>query len=259
MTRALHAEWTKLRTVRTTTWTLLALAVVTLLFTALICGGSDTTGCGGGPECNDVVIDSLSGLYIGQFAIVTLGVLAITSEYATGMIRVTFAADPRRRTVLAAKALAVGAAVLVLGAVMAGASYALGRSLLEGNGFTAANGYAAATAADLVRPLAGTALYLTAVALLSLGAGAVLRHAAGAVTTVLAVLIVPIIASPLLPDDVADWVERIGPMTAGLAIQRTVERPDNVPIAPWLGLGVAWLWAALALGLALWLIGRRDA
>jgi ABC-2 type transport system permease protein len=260
MTRALQAEWTKLRSVRSTGWSLLALVGFTVAFSALIGASSDTTGCDPGhPECNDVVADSLGGVYVGQFAVVALAVLAISSEYATGMIRTTFAAVPRRRRVLAAKAVAVAGTVLILGLVTMATSYVVGRSLLAGNGFVAENGYPDAALADLVRPVAGTALYLTALGLLAFGLAVLLRHTAAAISTVLALLWVPILMPALLPEDVADQVLRLSPMTAGLAVQRTVERPDSVPIEPWVGLGVTWAYAFAALAAAFWLIGRRDA
>jgi hypothetical protein len=260
MRRVLQAEWTKLRSVRSATWSLVALVALTVLFSALVGAGSDTTGCDPGrDDCNDVVADSLGGVYVGQFAVVALAVLAISSEYATGMIRTTFAAVPQRRRVLAAKALTVAGTVLILGLVTAVASYVVTRSLLAGNGFVAENGYPDAALADLARPVFGTALYLTALALLAFGLAVVLRHTAAAISTVLALLWVPILVPALLPEDIADHVLRLAPMTAGLAVQRTVERFDSVPIEPWAGLGVIWLYAALALAAAFWLIARRDA
>jgi ABC-2 type transport system permease protein len=263
MTRALQAEWTKLRTVRSTTWSVIALAALTVLFSALVGAESQTDGCPRADErhlCDDdVVMNSLAGVYFGQFAVAALAVLAMSSEYGTGLIRTTFAAMPRRRTVLAAKAAAVAGLVFGIGLVTTVASYLAGRSLLAGNGFNAANGYPEAALDDLVRPVLGTALYLTALALLCVGLAALLRHTAAAITTVLGLMWLPILAPALLPEHVADQVLRLSPMTAGLAVQRTVERPDSIPIDPWLGLGVAWLYAAAALAAAFWLIARRDA
>jgi len=261
MTGALQAEWTKLRSVRSAIWSLIALVALTVLFSALIGAGSDTTGCDHAirEDCNDVVADSLAGVYVGQFAVVALAVLAISSEYATGMIRTTFAAVPQRRRVLAAKALTVAGTVLVLGLLTSVTSYLVGRSLLAGNGYVAENGYPDAALADLARPVAGTALYLTALALLAFGLAVLLRHTAAAISTVLALLWVPILVPALLPQDISDQVLRLSPMTAGLAIQRTVERFDSVPIAPWAGLGVAWAYAGIALAAAFWLVARRDA
>jgi ABC-2 type transport system permease protein len=261
---ALAAEWTKLRSVRSTTWSLVALAGLTVLFSGLVGGGAETTPCDPSQKgpCtgdDDVVEISLAGVYVGQMAVAALGVMAAGSEYATGLIRTTFTAEPRRRLVLAAKAVAVAGVVLAVGFATTVAAYLLGRSLLDGNGYTAANGYPQAAVAELVRPLVGTSLYLTAVALIGIGLAVVMRHTAAAITTLLGLLWLPILAPELLPDGAADRVLQASPMTAGLAVQRTVARPDSVPIDPWVGLGVTWLYATVALGAAFWLIRRRDA
>jgi ABC-2 type transport system permease protein len=256
MTAALRAEWTKLRTVRGTTWSVLALLGLTVLLTAIVCSASDSTGCPpGSGECADLAELSRAGVYIGQFAVAALAATAIGSEYATGMIRATFAADPRRRTVLAAKAIAIAVLVLGVALVAVVASCAIGRALLAGNGFTTANGYREGA---VLRPVAGSALYLTAIALLGFGLAAVFRSTAAAITTVTGLMWLPIFAPALLPERAAGQVLRATPMAAGLAIQRTVEGVDPVPIAPWAGLAVAFAWAALALAAATWLIGRRD-
>jgi ABC-2 type transport system permease protein len=261
MTHALQAEWTKLRTVRSTTWSVVAIAALTVLLSALAGAESETQGCTRPRQVcdDDLVMNSLGGVYVGQLAVVALAVIAISSEYATGLIRTTFAAVPRRRAVLAAKAATVGGLVFAIGLVTTVASYLVGRSLLAGNGFTAANGYPDAAAAELVRPLLGTALYLTGLALLCVGLAAVLRHTAAAITTVLGLMWLPILAPALLSEQLADHVLRLSPMTAGLTVQRTVERADSIPIDPWVGLGVTWGYAAVALLVASWLIARRDA
>ena len=94
---------------------------------------------------------------------------------------------------------------------------------------------------------------------ISLGAGAILRHTAGAITTVLALLLVPVIAIGFLPESVAEQTEKVSLIAAGLAIQQTVETPDNLPLAPWEGLAVVCAYSAVALLLAFWLIAKRDA
>jgi ABC-2 type transport system permease protein len=261
MTRALRAEWTKLRTLHSTGWSLGLALVLMVLLSALAGAESETTGCPASGCDDDVVANSLGGVYFGQFAVIALGVMAMGSEYGTGLIRVTFVADPRRRVVLAAKALAVGAAVLAVGLLGSLLMFEIASALLRGNGFDAETGYRewSLTNAEVLRAVGGTAVYLTAVALLSLGIAALLRHTAAAISTVTALLVVPVFFAELLPEHISDRVLQISPMTAGLAIQRTVERPDSVPIDQWVGLGVACLWALAALAAALWLIGRRDA
>jgi ABC-2 type transport system permease protein len=260
--QALRAEWLKLRTVRSTAWSLVALVAVSVLLSALAGWESETQGGSPGhPGDNDLVVDSLAGILFGQIGAAVLGVLAITGEYGSGTIRTTFAANPRRRTVLAAKSLVVGAVVLVVGLATSAACFLVGQSLLRSNGFTYENGYPALSLVDRepFRAVACTGLCLALLAVFSLGVGAILRHTAGAITLVLALVLAPVIAISFLPDSVADHVEKASLLAGGLATQQTVERPDAIPLTPWEGLGVVGAYAAVALLLALWLIGRRDA
>jgi hypothetical protein len=101
--------------------------------------------------------------------------------------------------------------------------------------------------------------YLGLLAVFSLGVGAIVRHTAGAITIVLAVVLAPVIAVGFLPENVAEQVEKFSLMGAGLATQQTFDRPDNIQISPGGGLLVVAGYAGLALLVALWTIGRRDA
>jgi ABC-2 type transport system permease protein len=260
--QALRAEWLKLRTVRSTTWSLLVLVAVSVLLSALAGWESETQGGSPGhPGDNDLVVDSLAGILFGQIGAAVLGVLAITGEYGSGTIRTTFTANPRRRTVLAAKTAVVGVVVLVVGLATTAGCFLVGQSLLRSNGFTYENGYPALSLVDRepLRAVVFTGLCLGLLAVFSLGVGAILRHTAGAITLVLGVLLAPVIAIGFLPERVADSVEKASLLAAGLATQQTVDRPDNIPLAPWEGLAVVGAYAAVAILLALWLIGRRDA
>ena len=233
--QALRAEWVKLRTVRSTFWSLLLLAGVSILFTALQSSGSSTEGGSpGAPGDNDLVLESLTGIWFGQIAAAVLAVLAITSEYSTGMIRATFAANPRRRTVLATKAVVVCGVVLVVGLATSIACFQLGQWFFRGNGFTYENGYPAVTLADgeALRAVLGSGLYLGVLAVFSLGVGAIVRHTAGAITVVLAAILAPVIAIGFLPENLAEPLEKSSLMGAGIAIQQTVERSDNIPLEP---------------------------
>jgi len=260
--QALRSEWVKLRTVRSTAWSLLVFVGISILFTSLLTSGSSTEGGspGHGGD-NDIVLDSLAGVWFGAIAAAVLAVLVITSEYSTGMIRTTLLANPRRRTVLAAKTVIVGGVVLVLGLATSAACFQIGQWFLRGNGFNYDGGYPAVTLADheALRAVLGTGVYLGLLAVFALGVGAVLRHTAGAITVVLAALLAPVIALNFLPDSIADWVERYCLMGAGLAIQQTVVRDDSIALSPERGLLVAAVYAAVPLLVALWLIGRRDA
>ncbi len=259
MSHALRSEWTKLTALRGTRWSLFATVALTVLLTSLVTGTASTSGCG--PEgCDEDLLQfSLGGVYLGQFAVASLGVLAISSEFTSGMIRTTFTATPRRHTVLAAKAVVIGASVLAVGLIASTISYVVGMPLLRGNGYIAANGYPGVETADVVRGIAGTAVYFAALALFSLGFGAILRNTAAAISTVLALLWLPLILINLVPMDVGLKIARLCPMFAGLAIQRTVERADSVPIAPGAGLALFCGYAVAALALGFWLVGRRDA
>ena len=262
MSRTLRAELIKLRTVRSTAWSLLTLVGVSVLMTSVLAGGSTTEGGSPAqPGDNDIVLESLAGVWFGQIAAAVLAVLAITSEYSTRMIRTTFAAVPRRRMLLGAKTVLVGVVVLVVGLLTTVACFLIGQALFRSNGFTYENGYPAATFGDgdAFRAVAGTSLYLGALAIFSLSVGAILRHTAGAITAVLAVILVPVIAADFLPENLAEPFQKFSLMGAGISVQQTVDRPDNVPLEPGWGLVVVGAYAATALLVALWSIGRRDA
>jgi ABC-2 type transport system permease protein len=266
--RALGAEWTKLRSVASTPWLLLATAGATIAFGLLVCSAVDTGG--GTPGCvpgargcgdEDVVLNSLSGAYLGQIAVVVLGVLAATAEYATGTIRSTFAAMPRRTGVVLAKGAVLAAPVVVTGLAASAASFLIGQPILHANGFIPEQGYPIASLADAptARAIIGTALYLGVTGVLAFAVGTIVRRAGSAIAFVLAILLAPAIMSLMLAEPLRGWLQKVSPMMAGLAVQRTVERADSVPIGTWAGLGVAVLWSAVALAAAIWLVQRRDA
>jgi len=257
--KELHAEWTKLRTTPSTAWLPLAAVVMTVgLSTAITAEAAPgTISCA---DCDPARL-SLSGIYLGQMAIVVLAVLAATGEYSSGLIITTLTATPRRLVVFAAKAAAVTTVVLPAGLVSVTASLAVGRILLPANGFTAANGYPALslTHGPVLRAAVGTVLYLDLVALLSLGIAIMLRHTAAALTTVLGLLyLVPILAQMVTNDRWHTWIERYAPMSAGLAVQTTTAlgRPS---IHPWVGLGVLAAYAGTALILGAAVFNTRDA
>ena len=260
--QALRSEWVKLRTVRSTFWSLLLLAGVSLLFTSVLTGGSSTEGGSPGNRGdNDIILESLAGIWFGQIAAAVLAVLAITSEYGTRLIRTTFAANPRRRTVLVAKAVVVTGVVLVVGLATSTTCFQVGQWLLRGNGFNYEGGYPAVTLADgdALRAVVLSGLYLGLLALFSLGVGAIVRHTAAAITIVLAAVLAPVIAIGFLPENLAEPLEKFSLMGAGLSMQQTFERSDNIPLDPAEGLAVVTAYALVTLLVALWVIGRRDA
>lgn len=258
---AVRAEWTKLRSVRSTTWMLFAAFGVSVLLSVLGTANTHTDGTCASPNgdgCRDVVAISVAGTYLGELIIAALAVLTVTSEYTTGMIRTTFVADPRRRRVLVTRAAVVMAIVFVIGLITAVTSFLLGRPLLTGNGFTAAHGYGYTDLLDstVARAVVGTALFLTLVALLGLGVGTIVRHTAGAVATVLGLLLLPVVAAAVLSQKLGDAILKSTPV-AGLAIERSAR--GDFPISPWPGLAVMCGWALAAGAIGLVLVARRDA
>jgi ABC-2 type transport system permease protein len=254
---ALHAEWTKLRTVSSTAW-LLLVAIVDTIATGAIT--SSVVKCPGSCGADPAKI-SLTGVMLGQATIAVLAVLVMTSEYSTGMIRATLTAVPRRTTVLAAKAAVLTAVVLVAGTIAVLGSVLAGELLLPGNGFTAAHGFGPLTLVHgpVLRAAAGSVLYFWLIAMLGLGIAAAVRESGVATTLVLGLLyVLPIIGSLILNPHWERRFQRYSPMDAGLAIQAT-RNLGKLPIGPWEGLGVLACWAAAAM-LAGWgLLRWRDA
>ncbi|HEY6280034.1 MAG TPA: ABC transporter permease [Streptosporangiaceae bacterium] len=255
---ALHAEWTKLRTVPSTGWLLLTLIALTVgagaLATAVVkCPAS----CG-----EDTTKLSLTGILLGQAAVAVLAVLVMSGEYSNGMIRVTLTAVPRRVTALAAKAIILTGVVLAAGAVSVLGSVLAGRFILPGNGFTKAHGFLALSLGDgpTLRAAAGSVLYLALIALLSLGLATALRDSGASIAVMLGLLyIVPVLSDLGTLDPVWEHrLQRYGPMPAGLAIQAT-RNLRKLPIGPWPGLGVLAAWAAAALLAGGLLLRLRDA
>jgi ABC-2 type transport system permease protein len=259
MTAALHAEWTKLRTVAEVRWWLLAAAVLTAGLSAVAV--ATTSELPGGGRQLDLTEVTLTGVYLGQAVVVVLAVGVMSSEYGTRMIQSTLAAVPRRSAVLAAKAVVVTGVVAAAATVGVLGSLAAGWIFLPRNGFTEASGFRLPSLSEgpTVRAAVGTVLYLVLVALLSLGVATMVREAAVACGLVLALLyLFPLLVTAVSDPDWQRHLRQIGPMTAGLSIQKTIGL-DSLPIDPWPGLGVLGLWAAVALGAGAVLLCLRDA
>jgi ABC-2 type transport system permease protein len=258
MTAAVRAEWIKLRTVSSSGWLLLACAVVTITVSSAVVA---VEKCSSASCAVDTTKVSLTGVQVGQAAVAIVAVMVVGGEYATGMIRITLAAVPRRSVMLAAKATATVVVTAVAGTIAVLGSLLAGRIFLPGNGFTVADGFAPLSLGNgpTLRAATGSVLYLVLVALFSLGIAAAVRDAAVAIAIVLGLMYVVRTLSSLVLDPT--WqhrVDRVAPMNAGLAIQSTANM-SKLPISPWAGLGVLAAWTAAAL-LAGWLLLQlRDA
>jgi ABC-2 type transport system permease protein len=258
MRDALCAEWTKLRTVPGTAWLLLAVIALTaaLGIVADAAARCPSRACG-----LDPAKVSLTGIYLSQAVAVILAVLAVGSEYSSGMILATLTAMPRRVTVLAAKAVILAGLMLAAGTVAVAVSLLAGRLTLPGHGFTAAHGYAPLSLGDgpVLRAAAGTVLYLGLIALLSLGVATAVRDSAAAIGIILGLLyLIPIIAAVVHAPGWHRHLQQVAPMTVGLAIQATTGL-RGLPISPWAGLAVLAAWAAAALLAGGLLLQFRDA
>ena len=249
----LRSEWCKLRSVRSAVWMLVAAVVFNFVVAAVL--GIVLPGhlSAQSKETIDPVQVSLGGLHLSQIAIGMLGVLVISSEYTTGMIRATLTAVPQRRLMLTAKALVLGAAALVTGLV---ASFA---AFLVFQAFLPAGEPMRATLADpgVLRAVVGGGLYLAVLALLGFGLGAVIRSGAGAVAAVFGLLFVPTLLAALLPDSWRGTVGPYLPMNAAEAVYIT--HPQSGTLGPWAGFGVFCGYAAAVLLASFILITRRDA
>ncbi len=253
---ALHAEWTKFRTVAGPSW---LLAGVVALTVAVGVAAASAARCQSAACGIDPAAVSFTGIYPAQAITAVAGVLAIGNEYSTGLIKLSLTAMPRRLAWFLAKAAVLAAPLLAASALAVAGSALAGRLILPGHGFTPADGYASLTSATDVRAAAGAVLYLTLIALLGLGVAAAVRDSAAAVGLVLGVLyLFPLAAAVVSNPPLARHLDQIGPLTAGLDAQATTGL-SNLPLSPWQGLGVVALWTTGALLLGALVLKFRDA
>jgi ABC-2 type transport system permease protein len=254
----LRSEWTKIRSVRSTYWTLFALLAVSVGIGAAISGGtaaswSHTTAAD--RATFDATQASIAGLfYLGQLVIVVLGAMVFTAEYSTGMIRTSLTVMPRRVTMYAAKAAVFAVVALVVTLVAAFIAFFLGQSLL-------ASTHESATLSqpNVLRAIIGSALYVTLCGLFAFAAGAILRHTAATITTIIGLLFVIPILVHLLPHSWYIDVERWLPDAAGRAISATVPGQDPNLFSPWGQFAVFAVYTAVLLVIGAVLFRKRDA
>jgi ABC-2 type transport system permease protein len=260
MTRPMHAEWTKLRTLPSTGWLTLLAIVATVGAGLALTGSQEYTHCGQ-PCTLDTTKLSLAAIRLSQVAILALAVLAVTAEYSTSTIQPTLMAVPARLRVGLGKLGVLTLLGVATGALAVAGSLAAGRVILPSHGFTAVHGFPALSLADdLTRRAAlGTILYIGLITLVGAGLGLLLRDTAGALTAALGLLYGPPIVAMLISDPI--WQHRLhryAPMDAGLSIQSTRDFAAE-HIGPWAGLGVLSLYAAAAVVAGLVTFQLRDA
>jgi ABC-2 type transport system permease protein len=251
----LRSEWTKLRSVRSTFWALTVTVVLGIGLGAVISAVAahsyakfsvseklswDPTGTSG------------AGMYIAQLAIAVLGVLCVSSEYSSGMIRTSLIAVPRRGRVLAAKSLVFAVVTFVVGEFTIFVAFFAGQALISGHAPHAALGDP-----GVARAVAGAGLYLAALAVLSVAAGTLLRHPAPAIAAMIAVLFVLPAIVQALPDSWQNPVTEFWPTQAGGQLTSVYHAAHT--LQPWPGFGVMCLFTAIVYAIAWTLLDRRDA
>jgi len=253
--RVLRSEWTKLRTQPSAWWALLSAAILVVAFGigySLLREARPPHGPAA-IAAFDAAGISLTGVQLAQIAVGVLGVLLITSEYATGLIRATLAAVPRRLPVLWAKAAMLSVATIAVSLPAAFAAFLAGQSIL-GRQHLAAH----LSQPGVARAVIGCALYLAVAGLLGLGLGALLRSTAGGIAALFGLLFALQLVAGFLPGSWANDVGKYTPAAAGQAV--TTAHPDPASsLPPWTGFGVFCAYAAILLGLAALRMRRGDA
>jgi len=256
-----RSEFTKIRSVRSTYWTLAAMVIITIGISALLSWGRIQDYASQpafvqahmAPRIRSRATEfSMFGLILGQLVIAVLGALTITSEYSTGMIRTSLSVMPRREYVYVAKALVFTLVALVAGLVTSFGSYFIGQAIFATHHLNSSIGQP-----GVLRAVIGGGLFLGACGLLSFGIGALLRHTAGAITASVALLFVLFVLSGFLPNSWAVHVDKWLPFNAGGAIWENLSGVNM--FSPWVGFGVFCCYAAAAVVVGGILFRTRDA
>ena len=257
--RVALSEWTKLRTLRSTRYALLAGVAMTIGFAiipALVNASRWSTMSLSDKAGFHPLETSLIGVTVAQLAIGVLGVLVISGEYSTGMIRSTFAAVPKRLPVLWGKAGVFGLVTLVLALPSTLTAFFAAQAILRGHSLNGHDIALSFSDPGVARAVTGGALYLTLVGLFGLGLGAILRSTAGGISALAGILFV---LPPLMNVLPASWNNAISPYlpsNAGQAIMQS-GHPDHT-LAPWTGLGVFAAYTVVAIAIAAIQLRRRD-
>jgi ABC-type transport system involved in multi-copper enzyme maturation permease subunit len=256
-----RSEWTKFRTVRSSFWCLAIGAVLGIglgAVVSLVSANHYRTDPGLRFDWNPAD-RSLGSLMLTQLAFSILGVLVVTGEYSTGMIRTSLAAVPKRSRMLAGKVLVFAVVVLIASEIISFVTFVLGQALISGKAPTATFGQP-----EVLRAVVGSGLYLAALGLIGLALGVIMRHAAAAIGTIVAILLVLPSIALALPTSWAEPIEKYWPTNAGFRIASVghgLERfvVNGHAMAPWPGFGVMLAFVAVMLGGAFLLLERRDA
>ncbi|HEX3713847.1 MAG TPA: ABC transporter permease [Trebonia sp.] len=283
------SEFTKLRSVRSTYWTIAALIIVSVGI-ATIAGFGIASNLHNNPwnkAGTDATQSSLIAFFeLGQLIIAVVGAMIITSEYSTGMIRTSLTAIPRRGTVYLGKLIVLTVVTLVVSLVTSFIAFFVGQAALSGSGVAASlfhsttipanvqlspppngggppsyvfQGTDVITSGHVLTAVVGTALFVTVVALIAFGLGAIIRHTAGAITSTIGLMFVLSIIVQILPDNWRWEIMRFFPDAAGRVISVTVG-PGNPHLwSAWPQFLVTVIWAVVLVGIGGYLFRKRDA
>jgi ABC-2 type transport system permease protein len=256
----LASEWTKIRSVRSTVWTLLLFVVISVGLTALFTWltVANWTGTHAADRDARIVIDPVgfilgAGLGLGQLTLCVLGVLVISTEYSTGVIRASLLAVPRRLKMLTAKSVVFAVLLIVVAEIVVFGSFFLGAAILHSHVPVSLSDH------NVTRAVVGSGLYLTVLGLFSLAIGAIIRHTAGAISTAIGVVFVLPILSGLLPGSWGAHINGYLPVQAGELIGQANPPAGGNVLSAWQGFGVFCLWTVVLLVIAGFLLQRRDA
>jgi ABC-type transport system involved in multi-copper enzyme maturation permease subunit len=255
---ALRMEWTKLRSVRSTMWSLIAMAGIAIGLMSLIAWATMQRWSRFDPPTqaelrgHPLEIVLARPVFVCQLVVAVLGVMVMSAEYTTGMIRSTLQSQPRRMTVLTAKVAVFAALMLVAGEVLSFAAFLIGRQII------AAHIPVSLSDPGVTRAVVGAGLYIAVLGLFSLAAGAIIRHTAGAITAVLGLILIVSNLTALLPDSWGHHINAYMPTNAGTLILQARQAPDDL-LSPWQGFAVFGGWTVLLLVVAAVLFRRRDA
>ena len=254
--RVARSEWIKFRSLRSTWFSLGAALLIAIglgaLFSTLRGHDLHSHGITRTTSGLDPVELSLRGTYLAQLAVGVLGVLFVTGEYSTGMIRASLSAVPHRGLVFAAKAAVFAATTFVITTISSLVAFLVGQAALSQYDLGVS-----LSSPGAARAVLGGGLYLTLVGLLALGLGFAIRNTGGAITALFGLLLVLPVLAEALPSSWQTHVSRYLPMPAGTAGLTTGHHHDI--LGPWAGLGVMSLYVLAALSLGLVVLRRRDA
>jgi ABC-2 type transport system permease protein len=251
----IRSEWTKLWSLRSTRWSLLFAVVTMAGLGILIAAVSMSRWSHLSPHERatfDSIDRSLGGYHLAQLAIGVLGVLVISGEYSTGMIRSSLMAVPRRLPVLWAKIAVFATVTFTLMLASAFIAFFAAQAILTAHhvNVTLAHPHA-------LRTLVGTVLFVTVTGILCVALGTIIRRTAGGIATFAGLLFVLPGINEILPSSISNSINPYLPSSAGGAIATAV--PDAHTLSPWAGFALYSGYTLAALALAAYLLVRRDA